>query len=826
MEPAPPAPSRQRLGPASTGAGELVVHNGRQRGHRRPLNVPVTFVGRSESCDIRLNGDGISPLHCLLVHAPSGLEVRDLQSAGGTHVNGQPVLASALHDGDLLTVGPFEFQVRLPGGADAPANDEEPAEPAADGTAAAKEALRIQAAAVAAQQAALGDEEARLQQRRGALEQQEGQLAAHLEEKRRRLVQLGDQAQAARVALRKERAAYQESVEQTRRDLTETQKEVLEAREQAQAERKRLIELRRRLKRRWHRHWMAERRAFRRRENELLAARHQLEKEADRLRQEQADTAQLRLRCNGEVELARRQIQTARDELCREQAAWQEQHGAAQVELHRRSRALQRAEEDLALRERDLAYERHQWQGLRLLLEREAEGLDARVANQRRKIAEQQAEIVRLDAGLRALRPPGLLTLPVLVPVSIVPTPPDEAAPGTSPTPPVVETTASGAADPAPAAEAVPSAASTGSLTCMLAGGTPDISPPEHEPLASREAQLVTAETALQRRVRTLERLAGELADQRFQLAEGWQRLAQTQHRWQQDRDAAAAELEALAARLPEQERAVAAYEARLETVACDIRRQYAELVHQRQHLDGWQARLRAREATWEAERDRLIADVRVREEATEQTRAALEKLRQRWSKRHSQEAAQLRAERAAAERLRKEWATLRQEWWRRNTALGEQRRALAEKELALERYRQDYLAGTEDAAAAERGVERLRRRWAKLKAATVRATSEGRQKLQDEAVQLEAHYAVLQKQGETLAQRERSLVELQTTVEHRETLARAQEVRTHKEVQQLRAQRDFYEKEARELRDEVERISRQLLNEPDDILPALGHAA
>ena len=75
--------------------------------------------------------------------------------------------------------------------------------PPADGTPAdtgawepETEALRIQAAAVAAQQASLMEEEIRLQHRRVALEQQEQQLATHLEEKRRRLISLRDEARS------------------------------------------------------------------------------------------------------------------------------------------------------------------------------------------------------------------------------------------------------------------------------------------------------------------------------------------------------------------------------------------------------------------------------------------------------------------------------------------------------------------------------------------------------------------------------------------------------------------------------------------------------
>ena len=67
-------------------------------------------------------------------------------------------------------------------------------------------AVGIQTAAVAAQQVALTEEEIKLSERRVALENQEAQLAAHLEEKRQKLLQLSKWAHAERRALEQERS--------------------------------------------------------------------------------------------------------------------------------------------------------------------------------------------------------------------------------------------------------------------------------------------------------------------------------------------------------------------------------------------------------------------------------------------------------------------------------------------------------------------------------------------------------------------------------------------------------------------------------------------
>src|SRR5690242_18220180 len=88
---------------------ELIVQNGRLKGTSKPLNLPITLVGRSAGCDMRLNVEGVSAVHCVLVHGPAGLVLKDLQSERGTLVNGRPASATLITNGDQLTIGPFQF---------------------------------------------------------------------------------------------------------------------------------------------------------------------------------------------------------------------------------------------------------------------------------------------------------------------------------------------------------------------------------------------------------------------------------------------------------------------------------------------------------------------------------------------------------------------------------------------------------------------------------------------------------------------------------------------------------------------------------------------
>ncbi|RMG10374.1 MAG: FHA domain-containing protein [Planctomycetota bacterium] len=67
-------------------------------------------VGRDPDCALVLPHVAVSFLHALVRDGPEGLEVED-RSLGGTYLNGERVLLSALRPGDTLTVGPYAVRV-------------------------------------------------------------------------------------------------------------------------------------------------------------------------------------------------------------------------------------------------------------------------------------------------------------------------------------------------------------------------------------------------------------------------------------------------------------------------------------------------------------------------------------------------------------------------------------------------------------------------------------------------------------------------------------------------------------------------------------------
>ena len=80
----------------------------------RILDREVVTLGRARGSDFCLDGNEVSALHCILFRASDGYRVRDCGSRTGTRVNGQSTKNATLVNGDVLQIGPFSFEVRIP----------------------------------------------------------------------------------------------------------------------------------------------------------------------------------------------------------------------------------------------------------------------------------------------------------------------------------------------------------------------------------------------------------------------------------------------------------------------------------------------------------------------------------------------------------------------------------------------------------------------------------------------------------------------------------------------------------------------------------------
>ena len=90
----------------------LLVSDGPIAGHTIPLKERL-IIGRSSQCDLTLSGQLISRLHAEILFKNGQFEVRDLGSANGTAINGQPVSRGLLKDGDQIKVGEATLTIQL-----------------------------------------------------------------------------------------------------------------------------------------------------------------------------------------------------------------------------------------------------------------------------------------------------------------------------------------------------------------------------------------------------------------------------------------------------------------------------------------------------------------------------------------------------------------------------------------------------------------------------------------------------------------------------------------------------------------------------------------
>lgn len=119
----------------------LEVASGTSAGRRVLLRSgQIVRVGRTDEAEFCVSQDThLSSVHFSLRCEADACRLEDLESAHGTFVNGERVLAAALNDGDTISAGKTVFKVRIVRAATAPALP--PATPASPSPPLRKEAL-------------------------------------------------------------------------------------------------------------------------------------------------------------------------------------------------------------------------------------------------------------------------------------------------------------------------------------------------------------------------------------------------------------------------------------------------------------------------------------------------------------------------------------------------------------------------------------------------------------------------------------------------------------------------------------------------------------
>ena len=86
--------------------------NGPSKSTVWPMHRVMSMIGSAKSCKFRLTDRSVSAIHASLMRTPAGLWVVDLRGGHSISVNGVPMRAGELVDGDVLSIGRYQIRMR------------------------------------------------------------------------------------------------------------------------------------------------------------------------------------------------------------------------------------------------------------------------------------------------------------------------------------------------------------------------------------------------------------------------------------------------------------------------------------------------------------------------------------------------------------------------------------------------------------------------------------------------------------------------------------------------------------------------------------------
>lgn len=79
------------------------------------LQDKITHIGRGLGLEVRLEHQGVSRSHAIVVRHGRYARVLDNRSSNGTFLNGRRIVATNINDGDVISVGPVAMRyVEMP----------------------------------------------------------------------------------------------------------------------------------------------------------------------------------------------------------------------------------------------------------------------------------------------------------------------------------------------------------------------------------------------------------------------------------------------------------------------------------------------------------------------------------------------------------------------------------------------------------------------------------------------------------------------------------------------------------------------------------------
>lgn len=92
---------------------QLEILRGKASRRLREVSPPVFLVGAAQDCDLVLGDRAFPEAYAYLYVTTRGVSLRHLGDGPALYVNGELTESALLADGDLLELGPYEFQVHV-----------------------------------------------------------------------------------------------------------------------------------------------------------------------------------------------------------------------------------------------------------------------------------------------------------------------------------------------------------------------------------------------------------------------------------------------------------------------------------------------------------------------------------------------------------------------------------------------------------------------------------------------------------------------------------------------------------------------------------------
>ena len=103
---------------ANASSGKLTlsfeVYNGTQHLFRKDLSAESVTIGRGPAAMLRVEDDALADLHAVInVNDDGTVQLLDLGSSAGTHVNGEKISNTQLRTGDSIQIGSIRLAISI-----------------------------------------------------------------------------------------------------------------------------------------------------------------------------------------------------------------------------------------------------------------------------------------------------------------------------------------------------------------------------------------------------------------------------------------------------------------------------------------------------------------------------------------------------------------------------------------------------------------------------------------------------------------------------------------------------------------------------------------